>query len=150
MTQRRRVENTRVHFWTFSTVSVTIKLYVLNFFELFSNSLSKTLCLFSIEFSYNAQIFILLEGIFLSVIAQRWGVWTFDLVTTQLVQENVEKSKRNRVSAAQMSLNATSGILVNVISLIWSTPCTFGTAVIFCCCLIIIGYVIYFYWSFSG
>lgn len=85
--------------------------------------------------------------IFIGAVMQRWGVWTFDMVTTQTIQENVEKGNRSRISAAQLSMNALFSIGLNGISLLWSTSCSFGSAVIFTSGLISIGYVVYICWS---
>lgn len=40
----------------------------------------------------------------LGVVLSRWGLWTFDMVVTQLIQENVEKGNLSVVSGAQNSL----------------------------------------------
>ena len=39
--------------------------------------------------------------VMLSAVLQRWGLWIFDMIVTQLFQEEVETEERNRVAAGQ-------------------------------------------------
>lgn len=58
--------------------------------------------------------------------------------------------KRNRVSAGQYSLNSIFEIGVFGLSLIWSTACVFGNAILTANAIMICGYCMYIYWSLTS
>ena len=60
---------------------------------------------------------------------------------------DVDVDKRNRVAAGQYSLNAIFGVGMYALSLIWSSSCEYGTAILFSNFIIIGGYCLYIVWS---
>jgi len=87
--------------------------------------------------------------VMLSAVLQRWGLWIFDMIVTQLFQEEVETEERNRVAAGQFSCQSFFGFLLYSLSLVWGTADVFGTAVLITSGFIILGYALYLGWACS-
>ncbi|KAI8913490.1 Ferroporti-1 [Gorgonomyces haynaldii] len=71
--------------------------------------------------SATASIAMFLVGICLS----RWGLWTFDLVQQQLLQENVPQAYLGIVSGAEISLQNVFQMTAYALTIIWTSPTDF-------------------------
>lgn len=87
------------------------------------------LCLIMVAISFylplgwgdTASVTIFLAGICLS----RWGLWTFDLVQQQLLQENVPSEYLGVVSGVEISLQNLFQMIAYTFTIIWSAPLDF-------------------------
>lgn len=59
------------------------------------------------------------------VVLSRWGLWTFDMIVTQLIQEKVEKENLSAVSGAQNSLQNVLQLCFYLTSSVLSHPSQF-------------------------
>lgn len=67
------------------------------------------------------SIAIFLMGICLS----RWGLWTFDLVQRQLLQENVPSEYLGTISGVEISLKNMFQMVAYALTIIWTSPTDF-------------------------
>ncbi|KAJ3315684.1 hypothetical protein HDV04_002098 [Boothiomyces sp. JEL0838] len=66
-------------------------------------------------------VWMFLGGICLS----RWGLWTFDLVQQQLLQENIPEDQLGFVSGTEISLQNFFQMIAYVFTIYWSSPVDF-------------------------
>ncbi|KAI8838939.1 Ferroporti-1 [Chytridium lagenaria] len=59
------------------------------------------------------------------VVMSRWGLWTFDLVETQLLQESVSSADMGVINGVQFSLQNLFELMSYVVTLIWHRPSQF-------------------------
>ena len=60
------------------------------------------------------------------IILARFGLWITDLSITQILQENVEESRRGIIGGVQSSLNSAMNLIKFVCVLFLPNPRTFG------------------------
>ncbi|KAJ3131044.1 hypothetical protein HK101_004840 [Irineochytrium annulatum] len=59
------------------------------------------------------------------VTLSRWGLWSFDLVETQLIQDTVADDEIGLINGAQFSLQSVFELLSYVLTMIWSSAAQF-------------------------
>jgi iron-regulated transporter 1 len=59
---------------------------------------------------------------FLGLCLSRWGLWTFDLVQTQLLQERLPENDLAYVTGVEIALQNIFCIIAFVLTMIWANP----------------------------
>ncbi|XP_077978181.1 solute carrier family 40 member 1-like [Glandiceps talaboti] len=80
---------------------------------------------------------------FTGIICARLGLWCFDLVVTQLLQENVLETQRGVVNGVQSSLNSLMDMLHFILVIFLPRPETFGILIILSFLFVFSGGVLY-------
>ncbi|XP_022087124.1 solute carrier family 40 member 1-like [Acanthaster planci] len=86
---------------------------------------------------------------FTGMVTSRIGLWMFDLVTTQLIQENVHEDERGVFNGVQRSLECSMDMLHFILVIILPAPETFGYLIILSFIFICIGAIFYCVFSFK-
>ncbi|CBY40637.1 unnamed protein product [Oikopleura dioica] len=94
------------------------------------------------------ESFVSIIVIFSAAVAQRWGLWIFDMSVTQMFQEKVDADKRNRTSAGHYSLCSVFEFLMYGLALAWGSSCLFGNAILVSSGLVVSGYAMFLIWAF--
>ncbi|XP_038044954.1 solute carrier family 40 member 1-like [Patiria miniata] len=85
---------------------------------------------------------------FAGMVTSRVGLWMFDLVTTQLIQENVQENQRGVFNGVQRSLECSMDMLHFILVIILPAPETFGYLIVISFFFICTGAVLYCVFSF--
>jgi len=93
------------------------------------------------------ESFVSIIVIFSAAVAQRWGLWIFDMSVTQMFQEKVDADKRNRTSAGHYSLCSVFEFLMYGLALAWGSSCFFGNAILVSSGLVVSGYTMFLIWA---
>merc|ERR1712228_612152 len=88
--------------------------------------------------------------ILLCMIIARCGLWAFDLVENQLMQERVREDVRAKVNGVQVSVSQMFFILVSVLAMIWNETHEFYILVFVTLGNIFVASCIYTVWYFCG
>ncbi|XP_072030063.1 solute carrier family 40 member 1-like [Amphiura filiformis] len=72
-------------------------------------------------------------------ILQRMGLWVFDLVVTQSIQENIKENERGVFNGVQRSLECSMDMLHFILVIILPCPATFGFLIILSLIFVLIG-----------
>ncbi|XP_033640075.1 solute carrier family 40 member 1-like [Asterias rubens] len=83
------------------------------------------------------------------MVLSRVGLWMFDLVTTQLIQENVQEKERGAFCGMQRALECFMDMLHFILVIILPSPETFGYLIILSFIFICIGAMLYYAFSFK-
>ena len=106
------------------TLETMIRIMGINQAGLFSISfqcicLSVVISSFYIKSTISSVLF--LVGVCLS----RWGLWSFDLVQQQLIQENIPEHEIHLISGLEISLESLAQLIAYSLTMIWSDPQSF-------------------------
>ncbi|KAJ3106729.1 hypothetical protein HDU97_005655 [Phlyctochytrium planicorne] len=69
-------------------------------------------------------------ALFGGAVVSRWGLWTFDLVETQLLQESVSNNDAGVINGVQFSLQNVFELSSYVVTMVWYDPSDFYISVI--------------------
>eukprot|EP00057_Strongylocentrotus_purpuratus_P030721 XP_782524.3 PREDICTED: solute carrier family 40 member 1 [Strongylocentrotus purpuratus] len=87
--------------------------------------------------------------LFTGIVLSRIGLWAYDLVVTQLVQENVVETERGVFNGVQRALECSFDMIHFVLVIVLPCPETFGYLVITSVVFIIIGACCYMVYSYK-
>ncbi|XP_071158670.1 ferroportin-like [Mytilus edulis] len=119
-------------------VSCTTQLYINTTLPAY-----ETFCFDSIADKGFAGMSTSLIVLFSGILGARFGVWTADLVITQLFLESVDESERGLVNGFQSSLNKLMDMLKFVMVMFISDPAKFGYPAIVSYCFICSAWLLY-------
>ncbi|CAC5397402.1 SLC40A1 [Mytilus coruscus] len=108
-----------------------------------SLSANETSCFDSIADKGFAGMSTSLIVLFAGILGARFGVWTADLVITQLFLESVEETERGLVNGFQSSLNKLMDMLKFVMVMFISDPSMFGYPALVSYCFICSAWLLY-------
>ncbi|XP_077978601.1 ferroportin-like isoform X2 [Glandiceps talaboti] len=117
--------------WTLAIVSNT------------SQSITSTIAPNAGDPSDAPESYISIAFFFTGIVCARLGLWCFDLVVTQLFQENVMETQRGVVNGVQNSLNSLMEILQFTLVIILPKPETFGILIMLSFIFVSAGGVLY-------
>ncbi|KAJ3332578.1 hypothetical protein HDU76_013755 [Blyttiomyces sp. JEL0837] len=81
--------------------------------------------------------------LFAGTIFSRWGLWSFDLAVTQMMQESISEDQVGIINGAMYSLQNFFEMLSYVITIIWSTPDTYYISAIWSGAAVLIAAIVY-------
>ena len=85
-----------------------------------------------------------------SVVFSRWGLWSFDLGITQLLQENVAKEERATISGCQAGTYQFFYIILSILAIVYSDPSLFYHLVYVSVGIITASVVVFSAWNRRG
>ena len=81
-----------------------------------------------------------------SMAASRIGLWSYDLVITQLTQDNVKEMERGAFSSIQRASYQLFYVFIQVLGMIFHDPRQFIVLVTYSTCVVLFAALLYTYW----
>ncbi|KAG2459368.1 S40A1 protein, partial [Polypterus senegalus] len=100
------------------------------------------------EMMPEVESYVSVSLLFAGVIAARFGLWSFDLTVTQLIQENVIESERGIINGVQNSMNYLMDLLHFIMVILAPNPEAFGLLVLISFSFVAVGHIMYFTYAY--
>lgn len=87
--------------------------------------------------------------LFTGIVLSRIGLWSYDLVVTQLIQENVDETERGAFNGVHRALECSFDMMHFILVIILPCPETFGYLIILSVVFVILGSMSYMVYSYK-